>query len=147
MDSWSPLLTIVHLIGLALGMGAATVKLGLLLKSRADPAFVPVYSTVAKAITRYIVLGMILVTLSGIGWLLLGYPFTPRLVVKLVLVAAIWVMGPLIDNVAEPRFRKLAPAPGEPAAPAFLRIQRQYLALEITATLMFYVIILVWLVG
>jgi hypothetical protein len=52
--------------------------------------------------------------------------------------------GPFIDNVVEPRFRKLAPVPGESASPAFLRVQRQYLAVEVIATAMFYVIVVMW---
>jgi len=145
--SWSSLATAVHLFGLALGVGAATVKLVLLLRCNADPAFVPVYIKVSRLITRQIVLGLGLLTLSGIGWLLLGYPFTPRLVVKLVLVAAIWVIGPVIDNVVEPGFRRLAPEHGEPPTPAFISSYKRYLALEITATLLFYVIIVIWVLA
>ena len=134
-------LSVAHLVGLALGLGAATVKLALLLRCRADRAFLPVYQEVARPITRQIVLGMILLTLSGVGWLFLGYPWTPLLVVKLVLVAAIWVLGPVIDNVAEPNFTALAPAPGSAASPAFLRAQGRYLALESLATSLFYVLV------
>ncbi len=144
MISLSSLLSVAHLVGLALAVGAATVKVVLLLKCRADYAFVPVYLKVARLVTRQIVLGMVLLTLSGIGWLVLGYPFTSRLLVKLLLVATIWVMGPLIDNVVEPRFQKLASAPGKPNSSAFIRIQKQYLALEISATLIFYIVIVVW---
>jgi hypothetical protein len=140
----SSLVLVAHLIGLALGVGAATVKLVLLLKCRADPAFVPVYVRVARPVTRQIILGLVLLTLSGIGWLLLGYPFTPRLVVKVVLVAAIWVLGPVIDNVVEPKFLTLAPGPAEPGSAAFVRAQKQYLTLEVVATLLFYVIIGMW---
>ncbi len=68
---------------------------------------------------------------------LLGYPLTPLLVAKLVLVAALWVMGPLIDNVVEPRFRKLA---SESAAPAFQAARGRYLAWETLAIPLFYVI-------
>jgi len=50
---------------------------------------------------------------------------------KLILVGAIWVLGPFIDNVVEPEFQRLAPATGEPASPEFIRVQKQYLALEI----------------
>jgi len=143
MFSLSSLLAFTHLIGLALGVGAATVKVALLLRCNADYTFVPVYLSVAKTITRNIVIGMILLTLSGVGWLWIGYQLTPRLVVKLVLVAAIWALGPFIDNVVEPRFKKLAPA-GEPPSPAFVRIQKQYLAVEIVATGLFYAVIVIW---
>lgn len=140
-------LTAVHLIGLALGVGCATGKLALLVKCRTDRAFVPVYMATARPLTRFIILGLALLTLSGVGWLIMGYPLTPRLVVKLVLVGAIWVLGPIIDNVVEPKFQKLAPALGAPASTAFLRAQSRYLLLEMAATGLFYIIILMWVLG
>lgn len=141
------LLSIAHLIGLALGVGAATAKLVLLLKCNADATFVPVFIKVARLITRQIILGIVLLTLSGIGWLLIGYPLTALLIVKVGLVTAIWVLGPIIDNVVQPRFQRLAPAPGEPPSPAFMHVQRQYLMLEVTATLLFYIVIVIWVAG
>ncbi len=147
MISLPSFLSLAHLIGLALGVGAATVKLTLLLRCRADHALVPVYFQFAKPITRQIVLGIILLTLSGIGWLLLAYPITMRLALKLILVVAIWVLGPVIDNVVEPKFRKFAPAAGESASPEFIRILKQYLMLEVMATGLFYVIIMMWVLA
>jgi len=141
------LLTVTHLLGLALAVGAATVKVALLLRCRRDSAFLPVYLAVVRIITRFIILGMILLTLSGVGWLLIGYGFTPLLIVKLVLVGAVWVLGPVIDNVAEPAFRNLAPAAGQTASAAFLQARARYLALEVTATALFYVIIVIWLLA
>jgi hypothetical protein len=147
MVSLPSLLSLAHLIGLALGVGCATAKLTLLLRCRADHTLVPSYIATAKPITRLIVLGLALLTLSGVGWLLLGYPFAPLLVVKLALVVAIWVLGPVIDNVVEPKFQKLAPEPGESASPAFIRIQQHYLLLEVTATGLFYVIVAMWVLA
>lgn len=144
MISLASLLSAAHLIGLALGVGAATAKLALLLRCRRDHGLVRGYLEVVRPLTRQVVLGMVLLTLSGLGWLWLGYPFTPRLGVKLVLVAAILVAGPIIDNVVEPRFRKLAPGPGKPASPAFLQAQARYLGVEVLATLLFYAIIALW---
>ncbi len=144
MFNWASGLTLLHLIGLAVGVGAATVKLVLLLRCRADHAFVPAFVKVVKPITRQIVLGLLLLTLSGIGWLVLGYGFTPKLVVKLVLVGVIWVLGPVIDNVVEPRFLKLAPAAGEGVSAEFVHAQRQYVAIEAVATGLFYAVIFIW---
>lgn len=67
--------------------------------------------------------------------------------VKLVFVAAIWVIGPVIDTLVEPRFQRLAPTLGEPPSPTFIQIKKQFLALEIVATLSFYVIIMVWVLA
>ena len=148
MPSSASLLSLAHLIGLALAVGSATVKLSLLVRSKRDHAFLPVFVAADKPITRLIVLGLILLTLSGVGWLLLGYSLTPRLVVKLALVGAIWVLGPVIDNVVRPRFEKEAPARGQSASPGFVRIiERRYLALEAIATGLFYVIIVMWIVS
>lgn len=145
--SLSSLLSVVHVIGLTLAVGAATVKVGLLLKGLADDSFVPVFIKVSSLITRHIVLGLVLLTLSGIGWLLRGYPLTPLLVAKLVLVAVVWVLGPIIDKVAEPKFVRLAPHLGEPASAEFIGARKQYLTLEVTATLLFYAVILIWVLG
>ena len=139
-------LLLVHLVGLAIGLGAATVKLVLLFQCRADGAFVPTYLAVVRPITRHIILGLVLLLLSGIGFMAIGYSFTPRLVTKLVLVAAIFLLGPVIDNVVEPRFRVLAPRPGTGASPEFVRVRAQYLLLELLATGLFYAVVIIWVV-
>jgi len=66
------------------------------------------------------------------------------MIVKLVFVGAVWVVGLLIDNITEPRFRKLAPAQGEKASEAFILIQKKHLALEVIGTLLFYIIFGAW---
>lgn len=145
--SSSALLLLTHLVGLSLAVGAATLKVLLLLKCYADHTFLPVYSRVSKTVTGQIITGMILLTLSGIGWLLTGYTFTPLLITKLILFGAVWVIGPIIDNVVEPKFHKLAPAPGQAPSPAFIRARTQFLGFEIVATLLFYVTMVIWVRG
>ena len=145
MSLFSLLLPVIHLIGLALAVGAATVKLLLLLKCSKNYEFATAYIKVSKPITGLIILGLILLTLSGIGWLLLGFPITTRLIVKLVLVAAVWIIGPVIDHAIEPKFQKLVSSPGEPASLELVKSHKKLLAFEIVATGLFYVIILMWL--
>lgn len=147
MISVSSLLSWMHLMGLALGMGAATVKFLLLLRCGADPTLTPAYLKVARPITQLIIAGLVLLTLSGIGWLLLGYDFTPLLVVKVILVVALWILGPMIDKVFEPRFRQLAPEAGTPGSDSFRQARSRYVAIEALATLLFYVIVTVWVLG
>ena len=147
MISLPAVLTVVHLLGLALGLGSATAKLTLLLRCRADHELVPVFLKVTRLLTRQIVLGLALLVVSGIGWILIGYPFTPLLITKLVLVGAMFVMGPIIDNVVEPKFKALAPATGEAPSPEFMRAQNRYLGLEVAATAMFYVIVVMWVMA
>ena len=96
----SEIIMIVHVIGLVLAAGSATVKLLLLLKCNADYKFFPVYFQVAPQITRLIIAGMILLTLTGIAWIVIGYSLEPLVIIKIVVVAIIWILGPVIDKVA-----------------------------------------------
>ncbi|HSG08152.1 MAG TPA: hypothetical protein VLA36_07335 [Longimicrobiales bacterium] len=147
MVSLPAVLTVVHLVGVALGLGSATAKLRLLLRCRADPAFVAVFLEVTKPLTRQIVLGLVMLVVSGIGWIIIGYPFTPLLITKMVLVGAMFVMGPIIDNVVEPKFKELAPGAGEAPSPEFIRVRGRYLGLEAAATSLFYVIVVMWVIA
>lgn len=147
MDWLTSLLPVIHLIGLALGVGGATAKVTLLIRSKDHPESIQAFIAVVRPLTRLIILGIVLLALSGIAWLLTGYPFTTLLYVKLAMVAVILILGPIIDNVVEPKFVKLAPKPGEVVSAAFLRIHRQFVMVEMVATGLFYVIIVVWLLA
>ena len=135
----STFLYIAHIVGVALGVGSATVKLVLLFKTKADKGFIPVFLKVVKPITWLIISGLVILTLTGIGWLIMGYTFTPLLIAKITLVAFTWVLGPIIDNVVEPKFVKFAPGPEEQVTQQFVLAHKQYLALELTATILFYI--------
>ena len=126
----------MHIIGLAVGVGAATVKLLLLLRSISNHENFQVYFKIVKPITRLIVTGTILLTLSGIGWLLIGYSFSLLLIVKIVIVALIWMLGPVIDKILEPKAERLAME--GMASPGFVQITRQYVTLEILASSLMY---------
>lgn len=119
---WSVVL-LLHLIGLALGVGPATAKVVLLSRCYRDVNFLPVYLRVMKPLTQLSVSGLILMTLTGIIWLILGYGFNNLLIVKLFFAGAVWVVGIYIDNVTEPRFEKLALTEGQQRTVAFLQIQ------------------------
>lgn len=131
---------IIHLFGMAFGVGGATVKLILLLRTNSNHELLPVYFKVAKTITKLIVTGMVLLTLSGIAWLFMGYSFTTLLIIKVVFVGLIWLLGPVIDNLLEPKFESLALVSREKASPEFVRIRKLYLSVEILATALMYAI-------
>lgn len=134
------LLSLMHLIGLALGMGAATVKVMILVRCQSDHEMIPVFLKVVRIITRVIITGLILLTVSGIGWVVMGTTFNTVLIVKLVFVLLIWVIGPYIDNSVEPAYIKLAPAAGAQPGPEFLKIQKKYITVDSIAAALFYVI-------
>ena len=142
LSTWL-ILFFVHLLGLSLGIGAATVKLTLLLKCNSDQKFVPTFIAASKPITKIIILGLILLTLSGIGWIILGTSFTILFIVKLTLVVTLWVLGPIIDNSIEPKYLRLVPISGQPATTEFIKIQRNYVFMETIATGLFYAIMVI----
>lgn len=123
------ILLAVHLVGLAMGVGASTVKLVFLFKCNSDYNFVSVFLKIIRPVTKVIISGLILLTLSGIVWLFKGYSFTPLLIIKVILVGLIWILGPVIDNVIEPKYIKSAPLPGETASADFVQFQKQFLAM------------------
>ena len=142
MLTFSSLLGLFHILGLALGVGAATVKLRLIFKCNSSLDFVPVYLKVARPVTMIIILGQVLLTLTGIGWMFVGYSFSPLIISKMVLLGLLWVLGPLIDNVFQPKFEKAAPSSGENASPSFIKSLKQLLAAEIAATGMYYALMI-----
>jgi hypothetical protein len=137
------LIILIHVLGLALGVGSATAKLLLLKRCHSNFEFFHVYFKVSKLITRLIVTGTILLAISGIAWLIMGYPFSMLLIVKLILVGLVLVLGPIIDKVVEPRLENLLPVQGQAFSPEFVRIHKQHLAFEITATGLMYLITII----
>ena len=132
MSTWQ-LLTLAHVVGVALALGAALVKVALLFALRAD-SDMSLFLRVARPITRLIILGMIVLTASGVGWVMLGREFTPMLVVKIALAVAVWALGPVIDKVVEPRLREAVEA--GPDGAALGQARPRYVAIEIAATLL-----------
>jgi hypothetical protein len=138
-------LILMHIIGLILGAGAATVKIILLLKTKSDYLFLPAYIKASNPITKLIVSGLVLMTLSGIGFLLYGFPFSDELIIKLILVTAVWLIGPYIDKVIEPKFKAQAEIADNTATAEFKSIQKKYFTAELLATGLFYLVILYWI--
>ena len=147
MGTIESLLPLTHLLGLGLALGSATTKLTLLLKSKTDHVFVSTYVAVTKPITRLILIGTALLVVSGIGWLLLGYPWSNLLIMKLVLVGIIIALGTTLDKLVEPKFLKLAPNSGQQPSPEFSQIENRYILIETTATGLYYVIVVMWLLA
>lgn len=139
------LILFFHLVGLSLAVGAATVKNILFLKCNSNYEFIAVYKQVARPITKTIIAGMILLTLSGISWFFDGFSLDSYLIIKMALFLAVWILGPVIDKVFEPRFLKLAPAAGEAPSKEFLKAKNLYMVIDFAATGFFYAIIIMWI--
>ena len=141
----SKILMIIHIIGLIFAAGSATIKLILLFKCRSDPEFYATYFQVALPVTRVLVFGMILLTVSGIAWMIIGYTFDPLLIFKMALVGIMWILGPVINNVAEPKFRNMVSQPEQFMSAKFKNAKKQYYTLEIIATALMYTIAIIGL--
>lgn len=144
MASLYTVILIVHLVGLSLGVGSATVKNILLLKCNSNYEFITTYGQVVRTLTKTIIAGLILLTVTGISWFFLGYTLHTYIIIKMVLVLSIWVLGPIIDNIYEPRFFKAAPVEGASPTRNFIRAKNQYMTVDFLATAIFYVIIIMW---
>ena len=140
----STLLPLIHLLGLAMAVGVGAVKVLLLIKCYKDHSLLQAYFRLVKPMTGMLIAGFILLTLTGIAWIVMGYPFTLLLGVKVALVVLVWIIGPYIDNVVEPVLVKLAPQPGEKASAEFLAVQKKHLILETVAEGLFILIIIIW---
>lgn len=145
MDLWQ-ILNLVHIIGIAFGVGGASVKITLFMKSYRNNDFTPTYVIATRPIAPIIPIGMVLLTVSGIGFALLGYPETQSLLLKHVLVVVLWVVGILIDKVYEPKFITLSPKTNETPTSEFLQVQKQLLALEVIGTISFYAITIIGII-
>ena len=143
---FSTFLLLIHILGLTMAVGVGAAKVLLLLKCRRDLSLLPAYFQLVKPMTGMLIAGFIMVTLSGIGWLVTGYPMTGLMWLKIALVVAVWGVGPYIDNVVEPVMVKLAPKPGEAPSAEFLAVQSKHFALEVLAEGLFIAIIFIWVV-
>lgn len=138
MKALAILVLLVHLIGFALAVGAATVKLSLVIRLNKHPEHFDQFSKEVKVITRLIITGIVLLILSGIGWVVWDHPLTTLLIIKLLLVAIVLGLGPIIDNVYEPKLVKASPLPNEVPSKDFVHLLKQYLGVEFTATFLMY---------
>ncbi|MDH4184611.1 MAG: hypothetical protein OEV92_10340 [Nitrospinota bacterium] len=143
---FSTVLLLLHLLGLAMAVGVGAAKVLLLIKCYKDHTLLHSYFKLVKAMTGMLIVGFILLTLTGIAWIATGYPFTLLLGIKVALVVVVWILGPYIDNVAEPALVKLTPAPGAQPSPEFLAAQKKHLVLETVAEGLFVLIIILWVV-
>jgi len=127
----------IHVVGLAFGLGGVTANVVLMIKARFDKELASIMSKVSKTIGPLIFLGLVLLTLSGIGFVRLGYPLTRTLIVKLHLVAVLWVESLLISYLSS-KLGRLAPKLGKPPSLKFLSTRRKMQALVAVGVVLWY---------
>ncbi|MHA2301641.1 MAG: hypothetical protein ACXACD_11870 [Candidatus Thorarchaeota archaeon] len=117
-----------------------TANFALMLKSRSDKEFGPIFMKASEPIAKIISLGLILVTLSGVGFYAIGYPETQLLLIKHVLVVALWINGFIMMFYLQPKLKGLAPRPDKPPTPEFFLVQKQMQTLGIIGIVLWYAI-------
>ena len=135
------LLILLHLLGLGFAVGAATLKLLFIYRCKKNPDFIPVFLKVLKPITGILLSGLILLTVTGIVWVIMSYSFTSLLIVKVVLVTLIWLIGPIIDKVVEPKFVRQGLAYSEESKSEFKKQWTNYFFIELIADLIIAAVI------
>jgi hypothetical protein len=126
-----------HTVGLAFGLGGVTANVMLMIKARFDKELASTIIKILKTIGTLIFLGLVLLTISGIGFMRLGYPLTRTLAVKHVLVVALWIEGPLIFYLTS-KLAKLSPKQGEPPSPKLISTRRKMQALAAVGLVLWY---------
>lgn len=102
------LLLIAHVIGVALGAGGATMSDILFLTSVADRQIDRSELKLLKIASKVVVAGLVLLTITGIGFLLTGSLTSPRFWAKMTIVTVAAVNGYAMHRYAFPLFEQWA---------------------------------------
>lgn len=102
------ILLIGHVIAVALGAGGATMSDILFLTSVADRRIDRSELKLLRIASKVVVIGLVLLTLTGIGFLLTGSPTSPRFWAKMTIVLIAAVNGYAMHRFAFPLFERCA---------------------------------------
>ncbi len=135
-------LQMIHVLGLAWGIGGATINTILIMKAEKDPQIAPVVMGLVPSIVKLIWVAIILLILSGIGLAIEGADWldTTIMLVKHALVAVLVVIGLVMMFVMMPKMQKLAPKGGPPSA-EFLAAKKTTQALGMLNLVLWYAIL------
>lgn len=116
---------LMHNIGMAWGVGGATILTILMIKSEKMPESAPHIMRVIPAISRLIGIAVILLIVSGIPMMfLIAWPISKTvLMIKHVVVLLLVINGVYMALRIVPGMKKLAPRDGEGPSEEFLKIK------------------------
>ena len=139
------MLRIIHLIGLSWGVGGATLGLLLMVISERNPEMKPHVSKILPTITRLIMVGIILLGISGVVLqLVIGGNYYSEhwiLGLKHVVAAVLLIIGILMAAKVGPKMQRLAPKGGPPSK-EFLKTKKLAMIGGITNTILWYVLVI-----
>ncbi len=133
----------LHFIGLAFGLGGATIAAVISAKAEKDKAVEKASPKIMPPIIKFIWAGLILLIISGIALpFYINWPINKQLLtIKHVLVAWIVIIGIIIGTKLK-KVQNLAPVLKEKTSPEFLRAKKQVKVLSIINLILWYAITL-----
>ena len=131
----------LHYVGIAFGVGGATIASFILAKSAKDPEIGKVSAKLHPGIVKFIWLGLVLLIISGI--LLQVYSKWPlntqMLILKHILVAWIIIFGVTMGL----KMKKMRTLVKEKNQKAILRVSKQMKALGIINLILWYLVVII----
>lgn len=133
---------LLHFLGLAWGVGGATVAAILMAKADRNPEIAPLVMKTMPAISKLIWIAIILLVVSGIALAqLVTWPINPTiLLAKHALVVILILNGLYLGFRILPKMQKLAPTGGKPSA-EFLKAKKSAKIASILGLVLWYVIL------
>jgi putative copper export protein len=131
----------LHVLGLAWGLGGVTVNVILMMKSEKNPEIAPAIMSVAPSVAKLIWLAIVLLVISGIGLAIEGQDVidSTTLLAKHALVATMVIIGLILVFSFLPKMQKLAPK-GGPPSPEFLGLKKKVQLLGTVNLVLWYAI-------
>lgn len=135
----------LHFVGLAFGLGGATIATIISVKAEKDKEIAGAVMKLMPPISKLIFIGLVLLIISGIALpFYISWPLNKgMLIVKHVLVVWIVIFGVLIGTSSR-RIRKLVLAQGARQKPSsqFLKIKKRMKAFSIINLILWYLVTL-----
>lgn len=133
---------LMHFLGLAWGVGGATVAAILMAKADRNPEMAPLAMKVMPAVSKLIWAAIILLIVSGVALAqLVTWPINPTtLLAKHVLVVILILNGLYLGFGIMPKMQKLAPKGGKPSA-EFLKAKKSAKVSSTLGLVLWYVIL------
>lgn len=137
------LFNFLHFVGLAFGLGGATIAAIIFAKAEKDKDVASAVNKIMPSIVKLIWLGLILLIISGIALpFFIKWPLnTKMLVVKHVLVVWIIIVG-IIIGIKMRKVKNLVPVLRERPSLSFLKAKKQVKILSMINLVLWYIVTL-----
>ncbi len=136
---------ILHSLGIAWGLGGATIAYIGMRTGQKDPQFGQAWAKFMPTISKIIWVALISLMVSGVGLLVLHPPSVAYSAamwgIKHVVVYFIIAAGILITFVLGPKIKRLAPQDGAKPSPEFLKVRKIVQLLGLINLVCWYVVV------